>query len=326
MKEAWIATLSRQVRDALRRSHVEDARTALLHLEAEAPLTLETRGLGLELLIREESFAEAEPLSSQLLELHPDSPRVHYLAGWLAYRQRRYREAEDRFRESDRIHPHWSSRRYLGKSLTQSGDLEKAEAILVPLSSEHFVCHLDLAWLYERKTDFSRALAHIEKYLERDPDNVFAADQRVRLKARSIPREDLLAEVEELESLGEPIPDSILPDTIETLFASGLTKRAREVIAGVREDLSPAVRTRVAWVSYRAHAYDCAFEIFLDIFDRHRGDPKFRRALETAAARCQRTAELLERYREAAARDPSFYGRIRSLEKRARRQAEKPRG
>lgn len=117
------AVLRRNCAAALRRGDAVDAEALLERLRAEDPLSVETRGLELEWLLRRGRLEEAGPLAAQLVELFPASAQVRFLAGWLAYRQRRYDRAIAEFEESDRLQPHGHTRRMRGKALTQAGRL-----------------------------------------------------------------------------------------------------------------------------------------------------------------------------------------------------------
>lgn len=75
------------------------------------------------------------------------SARITYLAGLTAYRIRRYDEAEAHLRESNRIHPHWWTQRWPGKTLTQHGQFDEAEALLLAVRERTPLVWLDLAWL-----------------------------------------------------------------------------------------------------------------------------------------------------------------------------------
>ncbi len=94
-------------------------------------------------------IAVAQRHAAQLIENFPASPRIHNLAGLVEYKLRHYAEAERHLNESQRLHAHWKTRLWIGKTLTQIGRFEEAEAILLDVLPHHPDCRLDLAWLFE---------------------------------------------------------------------------------------------------------------------------------------------------------------------------------
>jgi tetratricopeptide (TPR) repeat protein len=310
------AVLKRNCAAALRRGDLAGAEAVLRRLQAEDALSVETRGLELEWLLRGGRLDEAAALATQLVELFPSSARVRYLAGWLAYRQKRYGEAVGEFEESERLHAHWHTQRMRGKALTQAGRLDEAEGVLVPLAAEHRQVDLDLAWLYERRADSERALRHVERYLAIDPENEFAQAQHRRLQALAMAPEELLGELETLRELNEEIPEELLPQFVEALIKQGRTPEVRRFLETNRERLTPGPCTRIGWTCYRLQAHDLALDLFLRAFRENRGNFKFLAALERAADRCGRVSELLELYAEHAPEERRLYGRIRTLQSR----------
>jgi len=170
--------LQRNLRQALRAGDAEQAGPLLQRLKTEDPLSLETRGLELEYLLLTEHREEARLLAEQLLTLHPGSARIHYLAGRMEYQGRRYPQALARFSESNRLFPHWRTRLWSGKSLTQLGRYGEAEGLLLELHATHPKVGRDLAWLYERMGEEERALHYLERYLESWPDDPLALQQQ----------------------------------------------------------------------------------------------------------------------------------------------------
>ena len=124
MERPLLKVIHRNLAQALRNEQLEEAQQLLSQLQEEDPLSVETRGRELELTLKRGAVEEAATLARQLLTLFPDSGRIHFLAGKIAYRQKRYPVAISHFRESERIYPHWHSRMWLGKALTQTGALE----------------------------------------------------------------------------------------------------------------------------------------------------------------------------------------------------------
>lgn len=308
--------LRRNMWQALRRGAYADANEILARLKGDDPLSLETRGLELEYLVRSGRLDEAAALSGQLVDLFPASARVHYLAGQLAYRRKDYPKAHHHLRESLHLHPHWRTQHLLGRALTQAGHLDEAEAMLLDLVPQRPECLRDLAWLYERRGDDARALRTLESFLERHPRDAFARGQRLRLRARLMEAGELLEEVDTLLALGEAVPDEVLPAWFEALLRSGQGGRAREFVREQGRRLDVRFAARLAWTCYKLQAYDLAFELFAAAFPQDRGNPKFLSAIESAAARSGNVQTLLDLYRAQAPQDKRLYGRLRSLERR----------
>lgn len=310
------ALLRRNLRTALKRGDLDESADLIQKLKLEDPLAKETRGLELEYLTKADRREEADALARQLLELFPSSPRIRFLAGKLAYRRKDYAAAERHFTESFRLHASWRTEWERGRALTQLGHLDDAEAILTRLVPEHPVCRMDLAWLYERKGQLQRALAEVERYLEGQPDNAYARNQRQRLRARLLPPEELMAEADELVELGEELPEEMVPLVVELLFRSGKSKDARRFVASHGAGFPPRQAKRLAWVCYKSRAYDLALDLFLQVLPENVSDSKFNTALETAAHRCGRLAKVLEAYRAHANAQRHLYGRMKTLSKR----------
>lgn len=309
--------LRRNLSQALQGGDLDAASGLLERLREEAPLALATRGLELEFLLRCGRLEEAADLAAQLLELFPDSPRIRFLAGRVAYKRRDYAAAEAAFRESRRLHPHPRTDHWLARTLTQAGNLDEAEALLAPLAASRPHCRRDLAWLYERRGDHERALAEVTAYLERYPDDDLARAQEKRLRARTLAPEELEEEVEALAELGAGPPEEVVPEYIEGLLASGQGRRARAFLLEHRNALGHGAVLRTGWVCHRLRAYDLAFELFLEALPWQRGNFKFLTALEGAAERCDRLDALIEVYAAQAPEEKRLYGRIKRLEKRS---------
>jgi len=314
-----LKVLEHNLRDLLRSGELAQAEQVLARLEEMAPLALATRTLSLELLLRGRRYREAADLAGQLVELFPASARVQYLAGIAAYRLRDYRLAAERLRESRRLHPHWKFTRWLGKTLTQLGDLDQAETLLSELAADHPACLVDLAWVQERRGDPVAALALLQRHRERFPDDAFVAARIKRLKVQDLSPDEILQEVELLEELGEETPAELEPAFIRALLATGQGKRARRLVGERRCGWCREQLREVAWDCYRAQALDLAFELFLQLFPGDRGNFKYMNALERAAQQCGRLDALIERYEQAAAVDRSLYGRLKKLRRRRER-------
>jgi tetratricopeptide (TPR) repeat protein len=321
MAEGINQVLRRNLFGALWSGDLEQAALLLRRLQEEDPLSLETRGLELDFLLRSGRLAEAGALANQLLQLFSASPRIHYLAGHAAYRAKDYRAAAQRYRESHRIRPHWRSALALARSLTQLGELDEAAMIYEPLLPEHPECYRDMAWLYERRGEDERALAAIETYLKHHPHNAWAETQRHRLRARTMDPQLLVDETEGLLAFGEELPEAVLPEYLEALFRTGRMGEARRMVFERREVFSVRTAVSAGWVCYRYQAYDLALELFLGAFAAHCANPKFLSGIEFAAARCQRMADLIPLYEAHASHYPPLFSRIRRLKVRASREA-----
>ena len=222
-------------------------------------LSFQLRGLELELLLEEGNLADAEALAAQLGGLYPASPRVHFLAGRLDYKQKRYAAAAAHFEEAHRLHPSSSAARWRGKALTELGHLDEAEAVLVPLAEAHPMVLRGLAWLYDRRGDVARAGRTLERYLERHPGDRLAKAQRLKLRARAATPEELAEEVHGLGELGEPVAPALLEAHVDALLAQGRTPDARRhVDARLSGGIEPPEAVSLGWICYHRQAYDLA--------------------------------------------------------------------
>ena len=316
LSKALVTTLHRNMKQALSQGRLAEAVDILDRLKREDPLSRETRGFELEYYLASERLGEAESLARLLCRSFPDSARIWFLAGKLAYKQKRYPDAETCFRESRRLYPGTQTQLWLGKTLTQTGDWNEAESLLTSVRDRYDNALLDLGWLYERKGDLEAALGAYDAYLAAHPDHEFASSQRVRIKARSLEPEALIEEVERLVAFGERIPDSLFADYVEKLLDTGQGARAREEVKSRLTDLDPRVGVKVAWACYRKQAYDLACDLFMKFLETHLGNFKYLNTLEAAAAKCNRLTELIEAYTRLAESTPKLHGRLKTLFKR----------
>ena len=187
-----VAALRENMWRALSEGRLQDAGEILSRLKQEDPLSQETRGFELELYLNLNRLAEANVLARQLCQLFPQSGRIFFLAGRVAYRLKDYKRAESHFRESHHIYPHWRTQYWLGKTLTQSGRLEEAESLLLETRERTTNALLELAWLYERRNDLQSALKAYDEFLAVHPSHSFALEQRLRMKARMLEPESLI--------------------------------------------------------------------------------------------------------------------------------------
>lgn len=311
-----LRVLQRNLRQALRQRQLTEASALLERLRHEDPLSAETRGFELEYLFYSRRWDEAMTLTVQLLGLFPDSARIHYLAGRLCYQQKIYAQALRHFYESERIYDHWHTRRWIGKTHSQLGSLEDAEASLLDLLGHHPEVAIDLAWVYERKAAPDRALGYLETYLNLRPDDGFAKAQRLRLRARTLLPEELVEEVEALRALGEAIPSEVVTLYVERMLGAGRGTEIRRFIGEERAGFDMRTAASLAWVCHRLQAYDLAFRLFLQGLPGHLRDFKYLSALESAAARCARIEELIPHYETYAPEEKRLYGRIQGLQRR----------
>jgi len=313
MAKSLAEVLRRNLREALRGRRLSDAADILSRLQKEDPLDRATRGLELEYYLETDRLTEAEALAEQLCHLFPESGRIFYLAGKAAYRAKRYPEAESRLRESQRLYPHPQTEYWLGRTLTQMGLFDDAEALLIAVEPENSWALLDLGWLYERRGDLEAALKAYETFLAAHPGHPWATEQRMRIRARRLEPEALIEEVDALEELGETLPGTLVPEYVQRLFETGQGPRAREEIVSRVESMEARVAVQIAWICYRAQAFDLAAMLFLRHVDSNLGNFKYLRALESAAAKCDKVAAVLQAYRRLLPVAPQLHGRIRIL-------------
>jgi len=309
-----VAALHRNLARALGAGELEEATLVLERLRREDPLSVRTRGGELELLLRSKRLDDAEVLAVQLMATFPASPRVHYLAGRVAYQRRDYPAAVARFEESLRVNHHWRCHYWLGKALTQAGRLQEAEAALLEAVDRTPLARRDLAWLYERMGDAERALATLEEYLQGQPDDTFAQSQVRKLRARVLDPAQLCGEVEALRDLGEAIPPEVLPEYVDGLLRTGQGERAREVVAALEGSLDARTATQVAWVCHRLQVPDLACRLLLPCVDANLHSAKTLSALEANAVKAGRVPEVLAAYRSLVDREPRLWSRVRRLQ------------
>jgi tetratricopeptide (TPR) repeat protein len=313
MEQKLAVALRRNLGEALSRGDLDDARAVLRRLEAEDPLSAETRGLRLEYLVRTGALDDARRLAEQLVVAFPTSPGVLYWAGRAAFLGKDYEEAARLLREAHAARPHPLAEQWLAKAATNLGRFEEAEPILVRLAERSPRARLDLAWLYERKGEDERALRSVELYLAAYPDHDLAKEQRQRLRARLADPDELLGEVAMLADLGEDVPAEILPEAVERLFAAGRAAEARALVQGWAPRLEPRLALRTAWAAHRLAAYDLSYDLFVRALPSRPRDFKLLGALEKAARTIGRTPDLAAVYESLLAAAPALHGRLARL-------------
>ena len=313
MTNALLTSLRQNLRQAILQRRLPEAEQVLARLKREDPLSVETRGSELELAIESGRLAEADDLARQLCDAFPTSARVFYLAGKLAYRRKRYDGAASLFRESRRLHANPPTQYWLGKTLTQAGKFEEAEALLLEIRDVNPWALLVLGWLYERKNELEAALAAYDGFLQIRPADPFAAEQKVRVKAKMLDPETLIDEVQALADFGEPVPDALFSEYIQGLLETGQTPRARDEITARLGSMEAREGVRIAWICYRHHAFDLACTLFLTHLRANLFDFKYLAALEAAARKCNRLPHVLGAYHPLCPEAPHLYGRRKLL-------------
>lgn len=307
--------LRRNLKQALKRRNLRESEDLIRQLKREDPLSLESRGLELEFLIAREQWQEAQIIANQLLHLFPDSARIHFLSGRMAYKRKEYTDALHLFEESNRLYPHWITRRWIGKTHTQKGEYDAAESILLSVLTNSSVVHMDLAWLYERTDQLTLAIKQVENYIKDHPNDSFAKNQETRLKAQMAEPDTLFNDVEVLLELDEEIPEAMLPAYLSHLLEIGQVKNARQFLLKYEKRLGTNTAISLAWVCYKLQAYDLAMNLFVIGFPYKNKDVKYLSALESSARHCDRVAELIPHYENAAEEERRLYGRIKRLKK-----------
>lgn len=316
---AFLRALKRNIKQWLRKNDWSRVQDGLAELKQLDPLGLETRGLELEFLLAADRRQEAGALANQLVSLFPASSRIHYLAGKLAYRKKDYARALPAFEESFRLHPHWRTERFIGKTYTQTGDFERAESLLHRLIAEHSVCLLDLAWLYERKQHYAKAQTAIEQYLAQSPDDTYARQRLQRLQAHVLPPDQVLEDVETLCEFDEHIPIGLLTEYIRTRLGRGEGGAVRQWLAVRMDNMEHKDALQLGWVCYQFKAYDLAFELFIKDFAGQYDNFKYRTALELSAERSGKLENLVTVYESYVEEDKRFYGRLLKLRKKLKK-------
>jgi len=306
------------LRRALRKRDLAAAEQILALLKREDPLSATTRGGELEMLLLANRLDEAAVLAGPLVEQFPASARILYLAGRVAYRRKQYKQAEAWLTKSLALYPHDRTERWLCKTLVAAGRFDEAEPRLIELTAHQPGYLLDLAWLFERKRLYTRALDAVERYIKRFPSNPLAKESQQRLRAKSMEPSEVIEEVQALEELDESIPPSLHPRYLEALLQTGRSTEARRFVAQHLDQFVPALAGQMGWACYRLQAHDLALDLLLRQLPLRPNDPKLLRALETAADRCDRVDDLVGAYTVLAPDEPKFHGRIHRLKKRMR--------
>ncbi len=308
-----IRVLRNNIKQALWQRQFDEAAKLLDRLKQEDPLAGETRCFELEYLVAVKRSEDALALAEQLLELFPDSARVQFLAGRVYYQRKDYAKAVDCFSESQRIARRWDSQRWLGKTYTQMGRFEDAEAPLHELAPRHDIVNLDLAWLYERMGSIDRAIACMDAYLQKHPSADHAIAKRKRLFANAQDPETLKADVDMLVELDEEIPPELLDAYIKGLLETGESRTARRFILERLDAFDDKTAVSLGWICYHRQAFDLAMALFLKALPSSLSNVKFLSSLETSARHCNRVDDLLACYETHAPTSKNLYGRSQKL-------------
>jgi tetratricopeptide (TPR) repeat protein len=312
--------LHRNFAQALRAREFLAAEEVLGRIEAEDPRSVRTIACRLELLVKAERQVEARALLASALAEHPGSARIEFFAGRIEYSAGHYAEASERFRESDRLHAHPHTRRWLAKALREEGRLEQAEVMFRSLATEDPSCLMELALVYERQSDRARALEAVERHLARYPKDQFAIDQRERWRSETVSPEALVADLDQLERYGEPVPEHLVAGYVGALLRTAQGARARALVDRLKSTFSARTTVDVAFTAHRLQAFDLSFELFVSALPSRRADPKFLGALERAARLTGRIEQVLDIYRAQAGETKQLYGRIKKLEAELKKQ------
>ncbi len=315
-QNAFLQSLRRNIKRWIHQKNWIAAQDALAELKRLDPLDLQTRGLELEYSVGREQYQDAEILAHQLIQLFPTSSRIHYLAGLVAYRQKKYTKAKTDFKESNELYPHWHTERYIGKTCTQSGQFEEAESQLLPLMHNHPVCLLDLAWLYERKQQYARAQAMLEQYLIYNPYDPFAEQQKQRLQTHTLSPEQIKEEVESLDDFGESIPIDLLIEYVRKELSQGKGRKIRDMLTPRIKKYEPKEAVQLGWACYQLKAYELAYGLMAHGFENQHDNYKYCKALEVSAERSGRLDEIISLYSQFVETDSRFYGRVVRLKKK----------
>ncbi len=314
--KALLVALNHNTKQLIHQKNWPATLEGLAKLKHLAPLALETRGLELEYLVAARQDRDANKLAEQLIQIFPSSSRIHYLKGLLAYREKNYHAALPAFEESHRLFPHWSTERFIGKTCTQAGNFELAEMKLLSLIAQHPVCLLDLAWLYERQQQYSRAQRSVEQYLQHHANDEYATQQLQRLQAQELSVEQIQDEVDTLTDFGESIPIGLLSQYVRSQLELGKGNALRQWLSPRIEQLDHKDSVKLAWICYQLNTYDLAYSLFLEDFAKQYNNVKYRSALELSAQRCGQIENLMIVYQTYCEQDKRFYGRLANLRKK----------
>ena len=313
MTDRLFNTLVHAAKQALQHRDLEEAERLVGKLLASYPTQAASHGLELERLLASGQMDEAGKLAEHLVARFPSSAGILFQAGMAASRQKKHDRALAHFEESEKLYSSRKTRRWIGKTLTNLGRFDDAESLLINLHAEDPYCGIDLAWLYERKGDATRAMTYVEKHLDRYPNDRRALSQRIRLRGDEIDTDDLLEQMDALEALGEPIPEELISKYVSALVADGQSDHARQFARDQANRMSQQTLVSLAWACHRLQMHDIAFELFVLVLENRLDDFKLLNTLEFSAKRAGRVEELAAVYETLGPKQPKLYGRAKRL-------------
>jgi len=285
----------------------------LTRLKDEDPLSVETRGFELEFHLESGRLEDAARLADQLCRSFPSSSRLQFLAGKTAYRRRKYAAALPHFQESHRMVAHWRSLQWTGKTLTQLGRFEKALDCLERARTKNPFIDGDLAWLHERMGNLEKAIKALQRLLELVPNDQNVSERLIKLKGKMLEPKALIEEIQELEKLGEMIPNHLFSLYIENLIRCGEIEHARTAVDSCREHVDGRTALDLAWVCYRMQQFDLAFDLFLSQLETNTTNFKMLNSLENAARKTDRLEKLEMAYTDMGRDYKNLLGRAKKL-------------
>lgn len=313
-KPQSIALLRRNLVHVLHLGQLEDAENLLHQLRTIDPISKETRCFELEILLKKRVLTQTVRLATALVEHFPDSSRVLWLAGQSHFHCKDYGAALPLFQESLRLNFRPITQWWLGRTLLRLGKLIDARTELENITEKIPRALLDIAWLEEREGNFRASFKTIEKYLQLHPEDAFAKKGLARVKAFLLDSGSLSDEIESLRQWGERPPDHLVPIYLTKLLEAGEGAKARQYVVDNRLNLGQS--TEIAWIFYKAQAYDVAYDLFRQNLNDNLARTPFLSAFETAADKCARLNEVIEKYKELAPATKNLYGRIIRLRKK----------
>ncbi len=306
-------SLIRNIRKSIRLGNWQRVHDNLIELKQRDPLSVVTRGLELEHLMGSNQLADADRLAQQLIELFPHSSRILYLCGRLKYSLKKYKLALPFFKESHALHSNWMTEQNIGKTLTQLGEFDQAEPILLKLCDNHPQCLFDLAWLYERKENRVDALRTIKRFLQLIPNHTIAKEQLQRLQAQNLSSDQIIEEVDSLMGFHESIPIGLLNEYFTIQCNRGNLPIVRQWVVANSSQLSKSDAISLAWTCYHLKVYDLAFSLFLIDFAGQHSSDNYRNSLQLSAHCCGELPQLISIYQQYTDVEKKFFGRIKKL-------------
>lgn len=280
-----------KVAAAFARKDLDEVETLLCRLREDDPMSVHTRCFELEWMIARKDRA-ARAAGDALARDFPGSARAMYLAGRAARQARQHALAADRFREAWRIHPSRTIELALAAALTDAGQLDEAEAILLRHADTSPSAYQRLGWLYERRGDLARAASAYESWLQARPDDNSTRRRLEELRARMMEPEEIIQETEQLVELGEAVPEPLVGPYFDALLRAGRGRDARRFVAERRGAMTAAQARSLAWTAYRMRVPDLALDLFLLALPSYGDDAKLRAAIARLGRETLRDAEV----------------------------------